>query len=411
MGKRVAISSLFNIEKGSLQSSKCIPGEFTFITASEEWKNHNSYSHECEALIFAMAASGSLGRTHYVNEKFSASDLCFILTPKEGINIDLKFYYHVFNLLRVDIVRQLATGTSKLSINKSHFKQYKVPYLKFTYQHFFRVRIDNILSIKNELSNEFTSQTNYLSLLRQSILQDAFDGKLTEDWRKRKDLQECEETYMFDSFNLPNIPACWRWASIVEIVSKEKHSIKAGPFGSSLKKEFYVKDGYKIYGQEQAIKNDAFYGDYYIDEAKYRELESCKVKPFDVLISLVGTVGKLLILPENCQSGIINPRLVKITFNLNIYSPKLFKLYFSSPMLKSFYIELLQGSTMDVLNLGIIKSLPYLVPPLAEQHEIVRRVEKLLAIVDEMEKQVAERKEKAERLMQAVLREAFEENN
>lgn len=90
----IEIGKLFNIEKGSLQSSKCTPGQYSFITAGEEWKTHIEYTHDCEALVFAMAASGSLGRTHYVNGKFIASDLCFILTPKKEYisKVNLRFY-------------------------------------------------------------------------------------------------------------------------------------------------------------------------------------------------------------------------------------------------------------------------------------------------------------------------------
>jgi type I restriction enzyme S subunit len=53
----ISIGTLFDLEKGSLQSSKCTEGEYTFITASQEWKTHNNYSHECEALIFAAAST------------------------------------------------------------------------------------------------------------------------------------------------------------------------------------------------------------------------------------------------------------------------------------------------------------------------------------------------------------------
>ena len=102
------LGNLFNVEKGSLQSSKCIPGQYSFITASEEWKTHNKYTHDCEALIFAMAASGSLGRTHYVKGKFISSDLCFILTPKNDIKLDLLFYQRLINSFRQDIVKRTA---------------------------------------------------------------------------------------------------------------------------------------------------------------------------------------------------------------------------------------------------------------------------------------------------------------
>lgn len=80
----VKIGQLFNIERGNLQSEKNEDGEYNFITASSEWKTHIEYTHECEAIIFAFGAAGSLGKTHYVNGKFIASNLCFILTPKKN---------------------------------------------------------------------------------------------------------------------------------------------------------------------------------------------------------------------------------------------------------------------------------------------------------------------------------------
>jgi type I restriction enzyme S subunit len=128
--QKVKIGDLFNIEKGSLQSSKCTVGDFDFITASSEWKTHNEYTHEEEALIVAVAASGSLGRVHYVNGKFIASDLCFVLTPKflDKYPLDLEFYFHVLRSIRDDLVKSTATGTSKLAINKGNFSNYEIPY-------------------------------------------------------------------------------------------------------------------------------------------------------------------------------------------------------------------------------------------------------------------------------------------
>jgi len=130
------IDRLFNFEKGILQSSKCTPGEFDFITAASDWKTHNEYSHDCEALVFAAAASGSLGRTHYVNGKFISSDLCFIITPKDGTQypIDLKFYHLVFNELKDEIVRNTKAGTSKEAIGLGSFGKYELPYLNIKTQ-------------------------------------------------------------------------------------------------------------------------------------------------------------------------------------------------------------------------------------------------------------------------------------
>lgn len=152
---RYRIGDLFEVEKGNLQSSKNTDGEFDFITASETWKKHKSYTHNCEAVIFAMGASGSLGRTHYVNGKFIASDLCFILTPKKNSDkpVNLKFYYSYLGLIREKIVSDIAKGAAKKAINAKDFKNYQIPYLKIETQNKIVEEVKKINGlIENELS-------------------------------------------------------------------------------------------------------------------------------------------------------------------------------------------------------------------------------------------------------------------
>ena len=48
------------------------------------------------------------------------------------------------------------------------------------------------------------------------------------------------------------IPEVWRVMKIDDLI-KGKDGVKTGPFGSSLKKEIFVSEGYKIYGQENVI--------------------------------------------------------------------------------------------------------------------------------------------------------------
>lgn len=195
MGEWLQIADLFDFEKGSLQSSKCTPGDFTFITAAEEWKTHDEFTHDCEALIFAMGASGSLGRTHYFKGKFIASDLCFILLPKKHLKLDLTFYYYIFNFLRAEIVSKLAKGTSKLAINQKNFGDYKLPYFDYDHQLFFREKLKNIGGITSKIGNEFDEQLSYLKQLRQAVLQEAVEGKLTAEWRKQHPVVKGDPRY------------------------------------------------------------------------------------------------------------------------------------------------------------------------------------------------------------------------
>lgn len=161
------IGRLFNIEKGVLQSTKCTPGDYDFITAAEEWKTHNEYTHECEALIFAAAASGSLGRTHYVDGKFTTSDLCYILTPKNDgkYPLNLSFYHFVFNSLRPYLVAATKSGTSKESINQTNFKNYEIPYFDIELQDFWIEKLKNTLGLKDLLGSELAHQQILLKKL------------------------------------------------------------------------------------------------------------------------------------------------------------------------------------------------------------------------------------------------------
>ena len=133
----VKIGDIFDLQKGTLASDDANEdGDYDFITASNEWKKHSQYSHDAEAIIYAVAAGGSLGRTHYVKGKFTASNLCLIMTSKtnSSYKINLEFYNWYFAAIRKRIVSDLADGTSKLTITKSDLEKYYIDYIPFEKQ-------------------------------------------------------------------------------------------------------------------------------------------------------------------------------------------------------------------------------------------------------------------------------------
>ena len=164
----VKIGDLFDIQKGSLASEDARDGEYNFITASEEWKKHDSYDQNCEAIIFAVAASGSLGRSHYVNGKFIASNLCLILTPKKDskYELDLRFYNCYFESIRKRLVSDLADGTSKLTIGKDDLESYYIDYVPLPQQTAFVKRdLGKIDALKKELAAEIKKIENSIQNL------------------------------------------------------------------------------------------------------------------------------------------------------------------------------------------------------------------------------------------------------
>lgn len=365
-------------------------------------------------------------------------------------------YLYYFLDSQFSYVNSNTKGTGIPHVDPQILWGIKMPLPPLNEQHRIVSKIEELFSeLDNGVANLKLAQ-NQLKVYRQALLKHAFEGKLTEQWRKENNPEPAEkllerikeerqqryeqvlkdwksavkawekdgkkgrkpgkprklkELTPFTKVELnefPELPALWEWAKIDKLTEYSPYAIKAGPFGSSLKKEFYVEKGYKIYGQEQVISGDAHFGDYYVDKEKYEELSSCKTKPYDALISLVGTVGKVLILPENAEDGIINPRLVKLTLDKNYYSPFLFKFFFESYFLKSLYSIHTHGATMDVLNLGIIQGLPFPLMSKEEQEKIVNEIELQFSIIDNLEHTIKTGMQKSEALRQSILKKAFE---
>src|SRR5688572_15713359 len=86
-----------------------------------------------------------------------------------------------------------------------------------------------------------------------------------------------------------------------------------GPFGGSLKKSIFVEDGFAVYEQQHAIYNQFEEIRYFIDAAKFREMQRFELRPNDLIMSCSGTMGKVAIVPGNIKRGIINQALLKLT--------------------------------------------------------------------------------------------------
>ena len=65
------------------------------------------------------------------------------------------------------------------------------------------------------------------------------------------------------------------------------------------------------------------------------------------------------------------------------------------------------GSGQPFVNQGVLNEVPVPLPPLAEQDEIVRRVEALFKLADAIEKRVSMATARADKLIQAILAKAF----
>ena len=420
------IDEIFNFEKGVLQSSKCVPGEFDFITASSDWKTHNEYTHHCEALIFAAAASGSLGRTHYVNGKFVSSDLCFIITPKdqENLPVDLKFYHILFNELKDEIVRNTKAGTSKEAIGLGSFGKYELPYFDIDTQIEIKNQFVNSEKLKSSLTTELNEQVCLVKKLRQQFLQDAVQGKLVEQNKKDepasellKKIKKEKEKLIFEKKikkekELPPIkpeeipfviPKNWMWCRLGEITDIQRGS-SPRPKGDSryfskIKTDFnwitisdisdYCQDSVLLETREHLTEEGS-------KHSRYVDVD-------EFIIAVSGsTTGKCCTTGINgfIYDGLAVAKIINKGLNSRFLLNYMMSLYSKINDSKS-------GASFPNINTEYLNNLLLPLPSQAEQNRIVQKVDELMQYCNELEASIKQSESQNQKLLQQVLREAL----
>lgn len=202
---------------------------------------------------------------------------------------------------------------------------------------------------------------------------------------------------------LGNVPSHWN-------VKRMKYLVRegvAGPYGSSLTKSMYTSSGYRVYGQQQVIPDNFSNGDYYISEKQFVEMSRYRVKPNDVLISVMGTIGRAAVVPSDVEPGIINPRLVLYRVFEGLIYPRYLQAFLNSVTSQAYFSLAAQGTTMEGLNMTSIGELAVAVPPLGEQIQILdfirRRGEEIGALSKAAEDAVVLLRERRSALIAAAV--------
>lgn len=180
-----------------------------------------------------------------------------------------------------------------------------------------------------------------------------------------------------------------------------------GPFGGSLKKSFFVDSGYAVYEQQHAIYNQFSDIRYFIDSNKFEEMKRFELKSGDLIMSCSGTMGKVAVVPENIQRGVINQALLKLT-----PKPDFSSIYLSRLLSSKYFQDILSAlsggaAIQNVPAVSVLKDIAVPIPNMDNQLKIVKIIENLESnkniIVDSYQKKSLELK----LLKQSILQKAF----
>jgi type I restriction enzyme, S subunit len=181
--------------------------------------------------------------------------------------------------------------------------------------------------------------------------------------------------------------------------------IQTGPFGSSLHQSDYqvggtpvinpasLKDGKIVPIKSMAIGSDTL-----------KRLIIFRLKEGDIVMARRGEMGRCAIVTKAEEGWLCGTGSLVLRMPIGMYAPFL-SLLIGAPAAREYLGGASVGTTMQNLNQGILAKMPVGVPPLAEQRRIVAKVDELMALVDELEAQLAASKAAGEKLLAALVAE------
>lgn len=283
---------------------------------------------------------------YIIDEKCSVNNHAHVLEMIEN-KVDIDYLKYFLNITDLNF---LITGTTRGKLTKTALNSIQVYLPSLTKQ--------------KEIAQTLDKASELIELRKASI----------------QKLDELAQSIFIDMFGDPvENPKGWKTKTIEEIVKNEKYAIKRGPFGGSLKKEIFVKEGYLVYEQFHALNNDFSMERYFINDKKFKELKAFEVKSGDIIISCSGIyLGKLAIVPPNSKKGIINQALLKVSLDEEEMKNILFIYIFTNNNFKSkFFGNKIGSGIPNFPPMDDFKKFRFITPPIAMQKQFAKTIEKI----------------------------------
>lgn len=370
-------SSTYNTDKKGLPFFQG-KAEFTELhPIVEKWCTEPTKIAEINDILLSVRAP--VGATNVANQKCAIGRGLAAIAYK----YDYKYILAYLRLIEKKLDSQ-GTGTTFRAISGSVLKFQMIPLAPLPIQRAIVLKIESLFALLDKGIADLKTAQEQLKVYRQAVLKKAFEGEFTKEWRENNK---------------------WSIFTFDEITE----SLKRGPFGGDLKKEFFVEKGYAVYEQKHAINNDFTNIRYFINEERYDLLKACNANPGDYIVSCSGTMGKIARIPEYAPKGVINQALLRIRINEKKITHKYFIEFFRSQIFQKLILQDSRGTGMqNMAGIKEIKPIKINLPSIEEQHIIVREIESRLSVCDKVEQNIAEALEKAEALRQSILKKAFE---
>lgn len=464
--KKVNIGDICKIVKGTTGIASAEPGEYPLVVTAEERKTCSTYQFDQEAVCIPLVSSSghgkkSLKNVHYQSGKFALGTILCAVIPNNPQELDARYLHQYLQFYKDIILVPLMKGAANVSLSMKDIATVEFPLPPIERQRELSNLFVSLQEKQKELSAEYEKQTEYAKLLRQSILQQAIEGKLTTEWRKSHPIIKGNPDYdaeaLFEQIQKgevsPSLPSqvAPRIAPTSSVDSLRFVGLSATPSAGSNaarntrsktlapitneEKPFEIPEGWKwvrleslssdiLYGVSESAKENGKYKLLRItdiqnnfvdwDTVPYTDFNDEKVNQYllhkgDILFARTGgTVGKSYLVEQCPLNTIYASYLIRVRLTECINS-HFIKSFFESLFYWRQITDSLVGTGQPNCNGQKLANIVLTLPPLKEQEEIVNKIESLLAKVTELENQIQERETYTKQLMQSILKNAFEE--
>jgi len=309
-------------------------------------------------------------------------------------------------------IMELSSGSTRLRISRKNLDTIQFPFPPLSEQERIANKLDELFARIEVIKKSMNKIPQLLKDFKQQVLTSAVTGKLTEEWREGKEL-EIDLGYI--EGYLARMP---RWKKLAQaesvniVCAKEWSKVKLGNVAyisngatPSRKNDDYWNGEIAWIGSSFIQNNRISYANEFITKKGFDETSVRLLPKGTVLIAMIGE-GK-----TRAQSSILD---IPSTINQNIASIEIGHERILSEFLHYFLMAnydlhrtIGNGSGPKALNCQRVKEFDFVLPSIAEQEEIVKRVESLFAKADQIEEQYKALKEKIDILPQLLLHKGF----
>lgn len=344
------------------------PGPYPIYSSSAhnngKFGEYNNFMFDEELISWSVDGGGYF--FYRPKHKYSVTNVCGYMRIKD-VKLHPKFvFYSLLNqhqFLTFDY-----TSKAHPSVIK---KQYWLPTITKEQQ---RKIADILTSIDLAIEKTEVLIDKYKQI-KAGLMHDLFTRGVLPNGKLRPQRNQVPEMYQETAIGW--IPIEWNLSTLEELLMPIPNSIRSGPFGSALLKHELVENGIPFLGIDN-IHVERFDDDFhrFVSERKFQELARYKVRARDVVITIMGTVGRCCIIPDNIEVALSSKHLWTMSFDAEKVFPELicWQLNYAA-WAQAWFRRSMQGGIMDAIQSSTLKTLQVPLPGIKEQATILAKYE------------------------------------